>query len=239
MSYSAAPSFIAGGNISPSRFVKGEAGTSNTILQCVADDRAIGISHESTLEAPIPSASAFGATDGLTVQVYGLGEVCEVLGAATIAAFDFLKPDANGSAVVAGPGDAYSAIALVDAVSGDKVKVVIREGVVTIPGTISAVQQALSGAGAIDPAIGFTVVTTTGANALTLANGTQVGQTKEILLTVDGGDGTLTPTSLSGGTTITFSAVGDYVELVWNGTAWVVVKRFNTATGAITTPVVA
>ena len=238
MSYSAAPSFIAGGNISPSRFVKGEAGTSNTILQCVAGDRAIGISHESTLEAPIPSASALASSDGLTVQVYGLGEVCEVLGAATIAAFDFLKPNADGSAVVAGPGDAYSAIALVDAVSGDKVKVVIREGVVTIPGS-SAAQQALSGAGAIDPEVGFTVLTTTGANALTLANGTRVGQTKEILMTVDAGDGTLTPTSLSGGTTITFSNVGDFVGLVWNGTAWVVVKRFNTATGLITTPVVA
>lgn len=239
MSHSSAPSFIAGGNISPSRFVKGEAGTSNTILQCGLNDRAIGVSHESTLEAPIPSASAYAAIDTTTVQVYGLGEVCEVTGAATIAAFDYLKPDADGKAIVAVPGDAYSAIALVDAASGEKVKVVIREGVVAVPGFLSAAQQAISGAGAINLTSSMTVMTTTGAEAFTLADGTKVGQIKEILMTVDGGDGTLTPTSLSGATTITFSNVGDYVALQWDGSDWVVVKRFNMATGAITTPVVA
>lgn len=239
MSHSSAPSFIAGGNVSPSRFVKGEAGESNTILQAGLNERAIGISHESTLEAPIPGASAFTATEGLIVQVYGLGEVCEVLGAATIAAFDYLKPDANGSAVVAGPGDAYSAVALVDAASGEKVKVVIREGVVSTPGPLAAAQQSLSGAGAVNVTSTLTVLTTTGANALTLADGTFVGQLKEILLAVDGGDGTLTPANLSGGTTITFSNAGDYVMLQWNGTDWVVVKQFNMATGAIATPVVA
>ena len=40
---------------------------------------------------------------------------------------------------------------------------------------------------------------------------------------VDGGDGTLTPTTLAGGTTITFNDVGDGVVLVYGTAGWVVV----------------
>lgn len=238
MSHSSAPSFIAGGNISPSRFVKGESGESNTILQAGAGERAIGVSHESTLEAPIPSASAYAATDTLTVQVYGLGEVCEITAGGSIAAFAPLKPDANGKAVTAAIGEPYSAIALVDAADGEKVKSIVVQGVVGGQ-YLSAAQQALSGPGAVNITSALTVWTTTGADAGTLADGAFVGQTKEILMTADGGDGTLTPANLSGGDTITFSNVGDYVLLQWDGSNWVVIKRFNVATGAITTPVVA
>jgi hypothetical protein len=89
-------------------------------------------------------------------------------------------------------------------------------------------QQNLSGAGAINVTSYYTAWTTTAANAGTLANGVQVGQLKKITLVVDGGDGTLTPTSLSGGTTITFNDAGDFVLLVWNGTAWVVLENSGT-----------
>lgn len=92
----------------------------------------------------------------------------------------------------------------------------------------TAAQQALSGAGAINLTSYHTALTTTGANALTLANGTVVGQRKKITMVVDGGDGTLTPTSLSGGTTVTFNDAGDFVELIWNGTAWVVIQNSGT-----------
>lgn len=85
-----------------------------------------------------------------------------------------------------------------------------------------AASQSLSGAGAIALTSYNTYWTTTGANAATLANGTYVGQVKRITMVVDGGDGTLTPTSLSGGTTITFNDVNDFVELQWNGSAWVI-----------------
>lgn len=85
-----------------------------------------------------------------------------------------------------------------------------------------ALQQALSGAGAISIATYFTAVTTTGANALTLANATVKGQVKKITLVVDGGDGTLT---LTGYTSITFNDAGDYVILQWNGAAWVAIEN--------------
>jgi hypothetical protein len=98
--------------------------------------------------------------------------------------------------------------------------------------------QSLSGAGACNVTSFLTKVTTTGANALTLANGTRVGQLKKIQMIVDGGDGTLTPTSASGFTTITFNDIGDYALLKWNGTAWILVEQGNDADGA-TGPTVA
>jgi predicted RecA/RadA family phage recombinase len=100
-------------------------------------------------------------------------------------------------------------------------------------------QQSLSGAGAVNVTSFSTMLTTTGVNALTLANGTRIGQLKEIMMTVDGGDGTLTPTTASGFTTIVFSNVGDMVLLEWTGSGWIILKRANVATGANTTPVAA
>ena len=82
--------------------------------------------------------------------------------------------------------------------------------------------QALSGAGAVDTDNLITELTTTGANALTLADGTTSGQVKIINMIVDGGDGTLTPTTFANGSTITFDAVAESATLVWNSTiGWV------------------
>ena len=82
--------------------------------------------------------------------------------------------------------------------------------------------QSLSGAGAVDLTNLVTELTTTGANALTLADGTTSGQVKIINMIVDGGDGTLTPTTFANGTTITFDAVAESTTLVWNSTiGWI------------------
>jgi len=82
--------------------------------------------------------------------------------------------------------------------------------------------QSLSGAGAVDLTNLVTELTTTGADALTLADGTTSGQIKIINMIVDGGDGTLTPTTFANGTTITFDAVGESATLVWNSTiGWI------------------
>lgn len=82
--------------------------------------------------------------------------------------------------------------------------------------------ETLTGAGAVNPDKLVTMLVTNGANALTLANGEVQGQIKIITMKTDGGDGTLTPTSLVAGasTTITFNDVGDSVVLMWNGAAW-------------------
>lgn len=98
--------------------------------------------------------------------------------------------------------------------------------------------QSLSGAGAINVTSYLTKWTTTSTDAGTLADGTRTGQMKKIQLIVDGGDGTLTPTSLSGGTTITFADAGDTAILKWDGTNWVAIELSNDADGA-TGPVLA
>jgi predicted RecA/RadA family phage recombinase len=118
-------------------------------------------------------------------------------------------------------------------------------GVIRLPDSAGAdfipsgAQQSLSGAGAVNVTSFSTMWTTTAAQAGTLANGTRPGQLKEIMLTVDGGDGTLTPATFADGTTITFSNIGDMVLLRWTASGWTVLKRGNVATAAITTPVVA
>lgn len=88
-----------------------------------------------------------------------------------------------------------------------------------------APQQTISGPGAINVTSWLTNMTTTGADAYTLANGSVIGQKKRINMVVDGGDGTLTPTSLASATTITFNDAGDFVELLWDGTAWNIIQN--------------
>ena len=88
-----------------------------------------------------------------------------------------------------------------------------------------ATVQALSGAGAISLNTLHTALTTTGAQAQTLANGV-AGQIKTISMVADGGDGTLTPATFAGGSTITFNDVGDSVMLIYNTTGgWALVSN--------------
>ena len=96
--------------------------------------------------------------------------------------------------------------------------------------TITGGVAALSGAGAVDIVNLVTEVTSTGADALTLADGTTVGQMKIITMVVDGGDATLTPTTFANGTTMTFADVNDTVCLVWANTiGWVIVSNSGVA----------
>lgn len=82
--------------------------------------------------------------------------------------------------------------------------------------------QELSGAGAVSATTSRTEITTTGADALTLANGFP-GQIKYVTMVVDGGDGTLTPTTGAGYTTITFADAGDSVILQYTSAGWAVI----------------
>lgn len=85
--------------------------------------------------------------------------------------------------------------------------------------------------------------------AVTLPNGTVVGQLKKLMLTaaaIPGGGGadvadvTLTIASPVSGNTeqIVFSVLGDTAELIWNGSAWRILATHNTVTGVDSTPVV-
>ncbi len=114
----------------------------------------------------------------------------------------------------------------------------VGAGSTFVPFVPLATMQALSGAGACNVTTFCTKVTSTGANALTLADGVVIGQLKKIQLIVDGGDATLTPSNLADGTTIVFADVGDFALLCWNGTDWVAIELGNDADG-VTAPVLA
>ena len=84
-----------------------------------------------------------------------------------------------------------------------------------------------SGAGAVPITAATVRLTTTGADALTLANGTN-GQILSIVMVTDGGDGTLTPTTKTGFSTITFNDVGDSVTLQYFTTlGWMIVSNYG------------
>jgi hypothetical protein len=88
--------------------------------------------------------------------------------------------------------------------------------------------QTLTGAGAVNLTTHTTLLVTTGANALTLAAGAE-GQHKFIRMKTDGGDGTLTVTNLQGGTTITFSDAGDFVQLFYTDSKWHIIVNSGCA----------
>ena len=86
--------------------------------------------------------------------------------------------------------------------------------------------QILTGAGAIFLTTQITYISTTGANALSLADGVQ-GQTKIIVMTADLGDGTLNTITSSGFTSITFNDVGDTVSLMFLNSSWHIMSYFG------------
>ena len=122
--------------------------------------------------------------------------------------------------------------------SSDSTKITIAEdvdvtGVLTASGTIHGVQN-LTGSGStevINLTDTVTLLTTTGAQAFSLANGTE-GQIKIISMKVDGGDATVTPATFVNGTSITFDSVNDTMTLLYQSTGWVVLAQQNTTVNA-------
>ena len=86
--------------------------------------------------------------------------------------------------------------------------------------------QNISGPGAISLTTGVTLITTTGTDAYTLADGIE-GQIKVISMKVDGGNGTVTPDNFVNGTSILFNDVEDTVTLLYQSTGWVLLARQN------------
>ena len=87
--------------------------------------------------------------------------------------------------------------------------------------------ETVAAAGAVSVSTPVTLLATTGAIAITLADGVE-GQVKIILMTTDGGTATLTPANFANNTTIAFADVYD----VWVGIfvlgAWYTVNGTTT-----------
>lgn len=100
-------------------------------------------------------------------------------------------------------------------------------GNLTVPTMIGGVQL-ISGPGAINLTTLITIITTTGSDAFTLADGTN-GQVKMIVHGTDGGAAAITPTTLANGDVLTMSEAGDSVMLVFATTSgWHVVANNGT-----------
>ena len=123
--------------------------------------------------------------------------------------------EASGQTDFRAETNSYSTALLVDA-SADNVQINATP--------IFGLTQSLSGAGAVDVVSAITEVVTTGANALTIGAGVE-GQIKFIVMKTDGGDGTLTPASFTGGSTITFNDVGDSVLLLFTNSSWFLIAN--------------
>lgn len=104
----------------------------------------------------------------------------------------------------------------------------VTGAVTTAAGVIGGVQT-LAAAGAVNLTTLVTRIDSAGAIALTLADGTN-GQIKVIVMGTDGGDATLTPTTKTGYSTITFNDAGDGVVLTFITTKGWIVAGNNGAT---------
>ena len=108
------------------------------------------------------------------------------------------------------------------------------------PVIFAALPQALSGAGACSVVAHATNYTSGGAaEALTLADGTIIGQLKQVTHIVDGGSGVLTPATFVDGSTVTFTTGGERWVGVWLATGWQTIELSNVADGGAVLPAIA
>ena len=184
----------------------------------------------------------------LTIGTQGTGNI--VLDTETIARTGNVSFDVSGYVVIdAGAGDIYlkddgtnfailsNSAGNLEIKSGNTTALsmtganVAAQGDLTVAGAFIGSRQTISGAGAINLTTLFTEITTTGADAYSLANGT-VGQVKIITMAVNGGDATITPTTFANGTSMTMDAVQDSVTLIYGANGWVVLASQNVTINA-------
>jgi len=88
----------------------------------------------------------------------------------------------------------------------------------------------------------MTFITVDGTKAYSIAAGTAVGQLKKIMCSaaINTPQGTLTITNPVSAATdsVLFSAAGDTLDLMWNGSAWRILGAYNVANGNVSSPVV-
>jgi hypothetical protein len=107
------PNYVAGEDLYPARFVKRATDEGNAVL--MSDDGTtapcVGVTHNGTREAPIPSVTtAYAALDGEPVRVHGLGDTCEVEAGETLTDGAEVAAGTDGVAMLATAGDYVSGI---------------------------------------------------------------------------------------------------------------------------------
>lgn len=124
------PPLIAGGDIRPCRFIKQSTAADNTALEADANERTIGISGESTAQAPYGTVTLHASTEYPTVEYNTIGEEALLeLGSGGATRGDLLTPDADGKGVSNTTDKRwYGARALESGLEGEKIRVLIDHG---------------------------------------------------------------------------------------------------------------
>jgi hypothetical protein len=167
-----------------------------------------------TLSPAAGTNLVLGATSGGVVTA---SEIQATLGEFTTLRTDTLSSDtSNGNLTINTQGTGTIDLQTATNVTGN----------LTVSGAFIGGRQTISGAGAINLTTLYTEITTTSADAYTLANGV-IGQMKIIVMVVDGGDATITPTTFANGTRVVMDAVHDSVTLIYGASGWQVIASRN------------
>lgn len=172
-----------------------------------------------------------GVTQALSIDHDGTNAIVQVGdGAAT----GILQSSGNFDLQIQTGNATTSNITITDGAAGNITLTPNGNGAIDLAGVVLHSETTVSsGAGAVAVTGAIHEITTTAADALTLADGTE-GQILKVVMVADNGDGTLTPTNLAGtATTITFADVGDSVTLLFTNAEWYVVGQGGLGTGPV------
>lgn len=122
-------SYVATGNIAPSRAVKLSTTLPGKVTEADADEKCVGISGETVRRAPATGIDdGYHAIAGENCLVYTVGDECLAEVGGTVTIDDRLVPDADGKLITSTTDNEWIiAHALQSGVSGQLLKVVVVE----------------------------------------------------------------------------------------------------------------
>lgn len=121
-------SYVANGDIRPSRAVKLDTTAEGRVLEANNNDKMCGISHESARRAQGESTELYAAIAGENLCVYEAGDECQAELAGTVAIDDMLECDNDGKLqTTTTDNDWIIAKALEGGVAGQLIRVKVIE----------------------------------------------------------------------------------------------------------------
>ena len=123
-------SYVANGNIAPSRFVKADSSVGKVVANATATTFMLGISGEATRNTPLTGYDdGYHAIAGENCRVYGDLEECLLELGGTVSFGDLLTASTGGVGITTTTNNhAYCAQALQSGVSGQLIKVKVLRG---------------------------------------------------------------------------------------------------------------
>lgn len=129
-------SYVAGGTIAPSRFVKLSQAAAWTVLQADSGNGILGVMQEGQRNAPgLPGSDttiAAIAGDAGTFNIYQAGDKCRIELLVAVGAGQALKASTGGKAIAHTSGSAdIGGFAMTDGATGDFIEMLVMPGTFT------------------------------------------------------------------------------------------------------------